>query len=425
MKITVRALVVAVGVSLAVMYATGVAAQGGPTAPPNTKGVDYQRIAKLKTSAEHAHDRVTFETARNTLGALASDAQDRVVKQIGEVNAHGGYGTPAHTQLVAQYKAWSDYRKRVFAWRFHPKRQSKVRTAKGTKDKAIKLPTRSLSFEQQQVASAWYRQLGKIKRKGLDAMRRGDRHALDSAIQRAAIVITDAKKGEGALGTLPIVIRNQIAKEGRQVIKALSARSRNATRGRPREASRNRSRSGRRGAPRSKSSAGSSQSSGARNCNAGGSTNGGSATAQGQGYDIKDEITHFLGHPIFFDLFSPPPAETEEEQLRKAAADYSRAQAAWSQGPSASGRAQDIFETHRGSLEYLAKNARSPRVRKRARIYLSRLPKHFVSGQSGKKKVSKKKGVERRPAPAHRSAGSRIQKNSYPSEDSSVAGGGD
>ena len=99
--------------------------------------------------------------------------------------------------------------------RHRVKRQSK-------RHKAIELPTRNLSFEQQQVANAWYVELGKIKRKGLDAARRGDRRAVDSAIQRAAIVITDAKKGDGALGRLPTVIRNQIAKEGRRVVDTLS-----------------------------------------------------------------------------------------------------------------------------------------------------------------------------------------------------------
>ncbi len=106
---------------------------------------------------------------------------------------------------------------------------------------------------------------------------------------------------------------------------------------------------------------------------------GGSAVAQ-EPITREDYVSMFFGLPLLADLFSEPPAETEERQLRAAAADYSRAQAAWSEGPSAAGYAEVKFETARGNLRSLAKNARRPKVRKLARTYLSRLPQHFVRG---------------------------------------------
>lgn len=142
----------------------------------------------------------------------------------------------------------------------------------------------------------------------------------------------------------------------------------------------------------------------------------GGRSAAAQGFDPGKEVATFFGLSLFGSLFSPPPA-TEEEQLRGAAADYSRAQAAYSQGPSESGNAQISFETHRSSLENLAKNARSPRVRRVARKYLSRLPRHFVARKGSQK---------RHRVTVHQPAAPRIRNGRYPdSDDASANGGGE
>ena len=123
----VRALVATAGLLLAVTFVPGAAAQGAPTAPPNTKGADYQRFAKLTFIAEHACDANTFERARETVFLLALDARALVGKRLypeayrGHLGHGPAHGTPARARLVAQYKAWSDYMESVDKWQFHPK----------------------------------------------------------------------------------------------------------------------------------------------------------------------------------------------------------------------------------------------------------------------------------------------------------------
>ena len=306
----------------------------------------------------------------------------------------------------------------------------------------------TISVEQQDLASAWYRELGKIKHRGLAAAQHGNCREVKSSILKAGIVITDAKKGEGTLGKLPNYVRGQIAEEGRKVVKALSGRCGNRA---AKEKDRNSLyapspfdnlivRWFPERTPSSKSSGGSARRSaigkvdgivvndrdtdfGPLQIDKPGSVSGSiiglhapertsSSTlhsGSSRGAALNDDMTTFFGGlPLFSALFSEPPAETEERQLREAASHFSRAQAAYSQGPSASGDAQISFETHRESLEFLEKNARSPRVRRVARRYLSRLPKHFVSGHNKNKKVSDKTWARRR------HAGPKIQQSSQP-----------
>lgn len=96
----------------------------------------------------------------------------------------------------------------------------------------------NLSLEQQNMVQGWYDTLGEYKRLGLAALRRGDCPTVDDYAGGAARMVTLAKEEVGAFGSLPTLVRNQIAAEGQRVIKALSVPCDSAIDRRLREAAR-------------------------------------------------------------------------------------------------------------------------------------------------------------------------------------------
>lgn len=86
----------------------------------------------------------------------------------------------------------------------------------------VELPLHNLSWDQRQEINGWYKTLGRFKREGLAALKRGDCPTVDDYIKDMNLIVSHAEKGDSDFAPIPKIIRNQIAKTGHQVIAALS-----------------------------------------------------------------------------------------------------------------------------------------------------------------------------------------------------------